>query len=144
MICAGVILFIARPKATLQMTLLSATSRDSREEVLAALQAGANPNSLSVGTYRMTPLILAAKLQLFETAKLLLAAGADPNVKDSSGRSALFYILIYGHNTKDEGRFIVELLRHGAQTNEADLISALGLLQPDDFRVEAVLGKPGD
>lgn len=101
------------------------------------LEQGANPNGSN--QYDSTPLMITALNGNLEMAKLLISKGADVNVKDKNGNTALAYCSDYGYiivaknadvNVKDKygyikiAKFFVE---NGADINHRnkDGITAL-------------------
>lgn len=79
-------------------------------EIAEILKRGADVNASDPGGF--TPLMFAANLGLIENVKLLLAHGADPTLKSSSGESALS--LADNPDSavaREERRKVVELLK---------------------------------
>jgi ankyrin repeat protein len=72
------------------ITPLGLAIRDNPEMVVPLLKAGADPKQ-PYSEDRVTPLQGAARINRFDTAKLLLDAGADVNAKDMNGLSPLHW-----------------------------------------------------
>jgi ankyrin repeat protein len=94
------------------------------------LQRGANVNGHGRSSYtyhaNVTPLIAAAGKQEVGTMQLLLNKGADPNIQDSEGRTALISLIsesaCFRVNPACEKQVdgIRLLLKSGARTDIAD------------------------
>ena len=67
--------------------LTYAVLRERESIVSYLLEAGANPNR--TGYNYEAPLLMASRLGAYDIAKMLLAAGADIDESDSTGRVAL-------------------------------------------------------
>lgn len=117
--------------------LQHAVSNNDVEIAKKYLEQGANPNGSN--QYDLTPLMITALNGNLEMAKLLISKGADVNVKDKNGNTALAYCSNYGYiivaknadvNVKDKygyikiAKFLVE---NGADINHRnkDGITAL-------------------
>ena len=84
------------------------------------IRAGADVNQLIAQTWFMSAtgfsmLGMAAHIGLLNTVRAMIAAGADVNLRDKQGRTALFNALEQGHL-----RVAAELLRAGARPNVID------------------------
>lgn len=80
----------ASPTVSGGMTALLLAARDGHQEAIAALlEAGANINQPSAGD-RGAPLVMAIINGHFDTAKLLLDRGADPNLANQDGLAPLY------------------------------------------------------
>lgn len=93
--------------------LLSALESGGVEELRARLSAGADPNQRGLG---VTPLIEAVRALNLDAVDALLTAGADANLLDAGGRSALMYAAA----AYDDPRALSiaeRLLEAGADTN---------------------------
>lgn len=111
--------------------LIAAASLDLSEIVLLYLRRGGNVNALgctSCSTPRpdVTPLIEAAERVHLGTMSLLLQEGADPNLQDNRGRTALI-ALVSERQCLQESPFCASktdgirlLLRHGARIDFVD------------------------
>lgn len=93
---------------------------DAESIPIMLIRAGADVNQLIVETWFMlatgcSMLGMAAHIGLRRTVKAMLAAGADVNLRDKRGRTALFDALEQGHLL-----IVKELLRAGARTNVKD------------------------
>lgn len=94
--------------------------RNSTEVIKVLISKGANVNlnhpdwnKQSLGA---TPLHLAARLGRLENANTLLSCGAEPNVGDSTGQTALH--IAASHELT--GKLCEELIRRGAKANSTD------------------------
>ena len=74
--------------------LLSAAHSGDPYAVKAVLEDGANPNQRSIRN-NMTPLMLAVIVSSVESIEILLQAGADTDLKDEGGWTALMYAVQY-------------------------------------------------
>lgn len=77
------------------MTLFEAVEAADAEAVLARLEAGEDINQMGPGG--VTPLIEAARNGNLELVEVLLAAGAEPMLKDGEQESALLKAAANGH-----------------------------------------------
>lgn len=75
--------------------LQHAVSNNDFEIAKKYLEQGANPNGSN--QYDLTPLMITALNGNLEMAKLLISKGADVNVKDKNGNTALTYCSNYGY-----------------------------------------------
>ena len=80
-----------RPASTpeLERSLFAAVRADDADAARAALEGGAAPEARGDGG--RTPLVAAAKSNSVNTARVLVAAGADVNAKDDMEDSAFLY-----------------------------------------------------
>lgn len=96
--------------------------RKSSELIKALISKGANVNLNHPDWNRQslgaTPLHLAARLGRLENANTLLNNGAEPNIGDSTGQTALH--IAAAHELT--GKLCEELLRRGAKINNCDTI----------------------
>ncbi|CAG9315884.1 unnamed protein product [Blepharisma stoltei] len=83
----------------------------SAEPLKVLLDHGMNPNDMSRD--KMTPLMVAAKLNRVENAEILLGKGVNANIKDKKGYAALHYAAEYGCI-----EMIKCLLEHGATVDQ--------------------------
>jgi hypothetical protein len=67
------------------------------------------------GSSELTPLMAAAMRRFLQTARLLIAAGADLNATDSAGRTALIWAVKHG-----DGKIVEALVSAGADPNVVD------------------------
>ncbi len=91
------------------------------EAVQAALQAGQNPNQTN--EQKVTPLMLASFKGHLSMVELLIRSGAQVNLLDYQGRSALFYSIDGQRN-----RIVTLLLRSKAQVNLKDSFNLTPLM----------------
>jgi hypothetical protein len=97
-----------------------AVHREAESIPVMLVRAGADVNQLIAQTWFMlatgySMLGMAAHIGLLNTVRAMIATGADVNLKDKRGRTALFNALEQGHV-----RVAAELLRAGARTNVRD------------------------
>lgn len=98
-----------------QSLLHDAVGKSNVEAVRLLLSLGTDVNAVSSGG--STPLIIAASrdqhdiAKLYDITKLLLEAGADPNIRGNKGMTALRWAVT---NPKGDFRLVRLLLQHGA------------------------------
>ena len=113
--------------------LLKAVKSGDNAKVKMLLDAGYDPNHQLDSMAPMTPIFFAPNKQI---AKLLLKAGADLNVKDLDGRTALFHI-----KDRDTLKYIIE---QGADVNNVDAATGETLLHSvDDGEIARLLLEKG-
>ncbi len=111
--------------------LVTASSLGLTELLPLYIQRGADVNALGSSSYtylsaKVTPLIAAAGKAQLKTVTLLLSSGADPNIPDSEGRTALIAAVAEGGcitvNPRCEERLDIMkvLLMYGARTDVRD------------------------
>lgn len=103
--------------------LAFAVDRGARKALKALLQAGADPNARAVSKLgnRMSALmLLACGPADEETYKLAFAKGADPELRDERGFSALAYALA-SSMSEEEGKIIEEAIQ-GQQVDQKQVI----------------------
>lgn len=76
--------------------LVIATVLKQHDMVRALLAKGASPDARHATYYNATALMLAVNARDIEMARLLLQAGANPNLTDKAGDSALNWATFYG------------------------------------------------
>lgn len=81
-----------------------------------------------------SPLILACYNENIKAARLLLAAGANPNVQDKSGNSALMGVAFKGYATMAD-----LLLQHGAEIDQQNYNAATALIFAATFGHEDIV-----
>jgi ankyrin repeat protein len=86
--------FVVGCNSDVERDLLEASSVGNLERIQQLLRSGANPNAKSWDD-GATPLILAARYERLDVAKLLIASGADPKISDSAG-TPLFWACFSG------------------------------------------------
>ena len=110
--------------------LLIAAAHNTPDVVRFLLTAGANVNWRD-GYDGETPLMAAVDGGSLETARLLLAAGADVQITDDRGRSALWRAA-GAYNTG----FIMMLADHGAEIDAPDTSGMTPLMHAADLCAE--------
>ena len=98
------------------MNLFEAVEAADAEEVVARLEAGEDINQMGPGG--STPLIEAARMGNAELVEVLMAAGAEPMLKDGEQESALLKAAANGH------RAVCELLLPTASEDERGMAEA--------------------
>src|SRR4051812_17404741 len=88
------------------VAIFSAIQRRDIDAVKKCLSEGLDPNVAHDDDYikNLTPLMMAAEVQFGDAVEVLLAAGADPNVRTVKGAGAhggttALHYAIYGANT---------------------------------------------
>ncbi|XP_041350533.1 ankyrin repeat domain-containing protein 17-like [Gigantopelta aegis] len=85
-----------------------------KKDVKKALQLVQMPGyDVNIGVENVTPLMLASKLGLITVAESLVILGADVNLEDSDGQSALFYACSHGNS-----QLVEVLLEAGCDVNK--------------------------
>jgi ankyrin repeat protein len=102
------------------------------------LGGGATLQKGAVTTGGITALILAIREGNLESARILLAAGADVNTKMANGSSALLVAILNGHYS-----LAAFLLDHGADPNIADKDGKAPLYAAVEMRNYQVTDTPG-
>ncbi len=105
------------------VTLVQAI-RENQEDKVELLVSPTNINEFTEEYFfhaRITPLVLAAKLGRLNIVKLLLRKGADVNIVDSLGRTALRVAC-----EEDNEKVVGALLHYGADPNKARSQSEVG------------------
>ena len=87
--------------------------------IRAILQSGVDVN-MTHGTMNWTGLHAAAGLDHMDAVKLLLEAGADPNIRDEGRETALFMHLINEHEFGDNPLLVRALIQAGADVKIPD------------------------
>jgi ankyrin repeat protein len=111
------VLFSGCGQRTLEKQLIIASQDGNVQEIKRLLSLGVNVNckqrfSPDAGT----PLIWAVRCRQEKAVEVLLAAGADPNIKTRTGQTALFQAI--GGYQEDNSRIIKDLILAGANTDE--------------------------
>lgn len=99
-----------QPNASGYGPLAMACRWGSKERVRELLALGADPDARSDSRYQSSPLMEATRDDNVEIARMLLAAGADVNLRDRHGDHALNWAAFFGHPAMV--RFLVE---HGSR-----------------------------
>jgi ankyrin repeat protein len=104
-------------KPSLEDQLFIASEQGDIQGIKRLLSLGVNVNckqrfSPDAGT----PLIWAVRCRQEKAVEVLLAAGADPNIKTRTGQTALFQAI--GGYQEDNSRIIKDLILAGANTDE--------------------------
>lgn len=113
--------------------LCEAVACDDPKLVKLLLDAGTDVNTLNV--YHATPLMVAAGMKNKNTKKiiqLLLKYGADVNVKQGGGETALYNVL-YHHNPDPE--IIKSFIQKGAIVHEKEMCCAARNGNPEIFNI---------
>lgn len=95
-----------------------AAANSEPDAVDALIKAGAKTEIKDVDGDEMTPLLVAASQEVFQTMLALLKGGADPDAKDSGGNTALHTICLSPKVGFEE--VVDELLRRGADKTIRD------------------------
>lgn len=95
--------------------LIEASAAGNVQEIQRLLSLGVNVNCVSRALDKSTPLIWAVAQRREKAVTALLAAGADPNLRDAHGKTALFYAF---SNQEDLSGIIKPLVLAGANTVE--------------------------
>jgi ankyrin repeat protein len=90
------------------------------DNLLVMLAHGGNPAARSFNAAGHTPLHVAAEYDQLEPVRLLLAAGARPNVLNNWQQTPLHQLILLGHRRSDERRIVEVLLAAGADVDAAD------------------------
>ena len=106
-----------RKKKVKRGALRSAAQFGKRDEVAALLAAGVDPNEIDevLGMPGSTALCMACFHRKVPIVKLLLAAGADPNLAPPTGSAPLVYAMTSG--SKRTAEMVRMLLDAGAEPN---------------------------
>jgi hypothetical protein len=116
------LVFIALPfvggcgRLSLEQQLIIASQHGNIPEIKRLLALGVNVNCRDPSLDGGTPLIWAVRQRREEAVEVLLAAGADPNIRTGTGQSALFFAI--GDPLEDRSRTIEALVLGGANTEE--------------------------
>jgi ankyrin repeat protein len=121
-----VLLVSSCTKRSLDRDLINAAGTGNIEEIKRQLTLGANVNCRDNTLNSWTPLIWALYNGRDQAVPILLNAGADPNIRDKSGRSPLFYVL----RRPDGAPMIRALIMAGADTKGC--IEEIRTLAPND------------
>lgn len=111
---------------------MGAAANGDVPEIKRLLRSGVNVNCKSHFTDGTTPLIWAVWERQAAAVEVLLAAGADPNIVNGTGKTALS--LAIGGAQEDTSRIIMDLVLAGAKTEECRPIFE-SLPQDDPRRV---------
>ena len=98
-----------------QDKLIQAAATGDVQEIQRLLSRGINVNCVSRAPDKFTPLIWAVVQRREKAVAALLAAGADPNVRDGLNRTALFYAF---SSETDLSGIIKPLVLGGANTEK--------------------------
>lgn len=97
-----------------QSELLQATKKNKTQKVFELLTKGVNPNC----RFQTTPVQEAVIRGNTEVLKALLKSGADPNVRSSTGNTALEFAMTSKHPREQVYGLVSLLLRYGAKADE--------------------------
>lgn len=103
------------PDFTPQTPLIGALLHNDSATAKRLLESGADPNEGQF--FGMPPVLLAIVRQDLELVRLLTAKGADLNVRDRSGSTALMWAAF---NESGDATMVEELIRLGAEPNAAN------------------------
>lgn len=95
--------------ATGNNELISAIKQNNFTTAVVLLDKGMNPNVIEAGS---SPLMLAARKGDFKLTRVLIAFGADVNLRNDDGTTALMVAARFGHS-----EIVDLLLREGADPN---------------------------
>ena len=110
------------PDFTPKTALIGALLHNDRAEAKRLLDAGADPNE---GRFAdMPPVVLAIMRQDVELVRLMRAKGADLDVRDHSGSTALMWAAF---NETGDAAMVEEILRFGADPAAANLAGETAL-----------------
>jgi ankyrin repeat protein len=109
------ILISACAKPSLNDRLLGACATGNLSEIKKCLSQGADVNYKSHSLDASTPLIWAVRERQERAVTLLLESGADPNIPNGEGKTALFFAFDYRDN---DSNIITSLILSGANTEE--------------------------
>lgn len=97
-----------------QLELLQATQKNKTQKVFELLAKGVNANC----RFQTTPVQEAAIRGNAEVLQALLRAGADPNLRSSTGNTALEFAMTSKHSRERVYRLVSLLLQYGAKADE--------------------------
>ena len=103
------------------------------------LECGANVNAQD--KYNTTPLLLAVKQKMYDIIRILLAHGAEPNVKNDGGKTPLHLLLELESNFSNDGNtpdLSRLLLDCGADVNAEDKNYTTPLLLAAELHIDDV------
>jgi hypothetical protein len=95
--------------------LIQAAAAGNVQDIHRLLSLGISVNCVSRDPDKFTPLLWAVAQRREKAVMALLAAGADPNLRDAQGKTALFYAF---SNQEDLSGIIKPLVLAGANTVE--------------------------
>jgi hypothetical protein len=132
------ILFLAAcAKPTPEQNLIGAAATGDLQEIKRLLSLGVNVNCTDNSKVAGTPLIWAAYEGQQESVLVLLSGGADPNIRDGRGYTALSLALV---KRRDQSAAIRALVLAGANTDECRaLVSGLAAGDPNRIAFEEAI-----
>ncbi len=134
LIAVGMACFLGGCGTRLEDKLVDASAAGDVQKIQSLLSRGINVNCASRGLDKSTPLILAVMQRRTEAVDVLLAAGADPNLRDAHSNAALFYAFT---NQQDLGEIIKLLIAAGADADDyRSLFSSLPGENPNRIAFE--------
>jgi ankyrin repeat protein len=116
LILCGLVILDGCAKPSLEDKLIGAAASGSIPEIKRLLSLGVNVNCRAHSLNAGTPLIWAVRSRQENALEVLLAAGADPNIKTGTKESPLF--LAYGSDQEDTSGIIKKLISAGANPDE--------------------------
>jgi len=125
-------------KQSLESQLIIASENGNIQKIKKLLSSGVNVNSKEhFSPDAGTPLIWAVRCEQEKAVKILLAAGADPNITCGTGETALFFAI--GGSTNDASSIIIkELILAGANT-EKEKFESLPVDDPNRIAFEKAI-----
>ena len=101
-------------KNSAEQDLINASGIGDIQEIKRLLTLGANVNAEDTTLDHWTPLMWAVYSDQDLAVRVLLDAGADPNLRDATGKTALFYAL----HRQNQENIIKALILAGASAKE--------------------------
>lgn len=130
--------FLIERGATPEHCMWAAAYNNDVAAIKLLCKAGAQIDAV----HEETPLLFAVKWSRFAAAKALLQCGANPNVHDATGKTALHYLL----NKRSEPKYLRLFLEHGARIDIADkagttVVDIVSRIRDERFRAALKAGK---
>jgi hypothetical protein len=133
-----VLIFVgACTKRSLNDDLSGACATGNVQEIKKLLSEGADVNYKGHSLDASTPLIWATRERQEKAVEILLASGADPNIKNGEGQAALFFAFDVRDNLTN---IITPLILGGANTEEyKSMFESLPANNPNRMAFEQAL-----